>query len=146
MSLIGRKTRVEASLLRLERELDRHLLAGEIFRRQILVRQYDDGVFGNVSTRSFAQRFVEDPRTPGYEASNVIRDYWTRAKPLLHLAVGICHGLPRRPSLQSLVFSDFKWVTQAVRQAEQIRQLAIEVRHPLAASLWPVMTEAKASF
>lgn len=144
-----RRNRIESQLSRLEREVDRQLLAGEIFRRQVLKLEFDDGFFGNVSTKAFAKSFSDyshsadrkpvkritgtivsppdmtDPR-------NVMRDVWAKRRPCLSLAIGACVGLGERPDLRSLLFGNRTWAIRAIHEAEKFRQFALAQQHPAA--------------
>lgn len=144
-----RRNRIESHLSSLEREVDRQLLAGEIFRRQVLKLEFDDGLFGNVSTKAFAKSFSDysysadrkpvkritgtivsppdmtDPR-------NVMRDFWQKRRPCLTLAIGTCYKLAERPDLRSLLFGNRNWAVMAVQEAEKFRQFALSQQHPAA--------------
>jgi hypothetical protein len=125
MPLTGRKARTEDTLRQLAKELDRSLLAGEVFRRQVLDRQHPS-MFGPSSTRQFAYRLTE---WRGAAQSTNTRDFWSKRRPVLALAAGACDGLHSRPSLVDLLFGDREWAGRCLAQAERWRQLAIETGH-----------------
>lgn len=144
-----RRGRIESALWRLEREVDRQLLAGEIFRRQVLNLEYDGGFFGNVSTKSFAKSYSDHSHsaerkpvmritgtivTPPdmAEPRNVMRDVWAKRRPCLSLAIGACVGLGERPDLRSLLFGNRTWAIRAIHEAEKFRQFALAQQHPAA--------------
>lgn len=146
----GRRARVEATLRVLEKEVNRQLLAGEIFRQQVC--DAEDKLFGfprvfkESSTNSFANR-VEALKLDGLpgnwirlDARNAMRDLWAKRRASMSLAVGACHGfsssreLPR-PDLQALLFGKRDWALAAIREAELIRRRAIAAKHPSATQL-----------
>lgn len=132
------KANIENGLTQLNRMVDRQLLAGEIFRRQLLSALPDDpGIFGNTSETNFARRISRHNRgsqsRQDYSAEH--RSYWRDRKGPLALAVGVCQGLPERPGFETLLFSERPWALASVRHAERIRQLAISLDHNAAAEL-----------
>lgn len=133
----GRKRDVEAVLQRTAREMDKQFLAGEIFRRQVLAAEFNDGFFGNTSTQSFAGRYAAFYSSKYYEKDreNVKRDLWRKRRASLALAVGTCEGMTERPEMEALLFSGLPWAMTALDRAAQFRDLAIKEKHPSAADL-----------
>lgn len=129
--LVGRKARVESTLVQLAKEVERSLLAGEIFRRQLIDREAPS-IFGPSSTRQFARR-VADWREVAQ--STTIRDFWSKRRPVLALAAGACAGLSQRPDLADLLFGEREWASRALTEAESMRSLALSVGHDAAEHL-----------
>ena len=128
MPLVGRKARVEATLVQIAKEVNRSLLAGEMFRRQVIDREAPS-IFGQSSTRQFARRLTD---WRGAAQSTNIRDFWSKRRPVLALAAGACAGLSQRPDLAELLFGEREWASRALTEAENLRCLAISVEHDAA--------------
>ncbi len=137
LQLAGRKARVEKSLRRVETELDRQLLAGEIFRRQLLVRARSSNsqTFSRSSTKAFAEWVAERANPANPQRENATRDYWSKRRPALALAIGVCEGLSRRPDMTRLLFNKRPWALRSITSAEAWRLRAMAVNHPLASEL-----------
>lgn len=130
-TIIGRRPRIEQTLRRLEREVERQMMAGEIFRRQVLAGlPHDPAVFGRTSTKAFSERVAG-----AIDSSNPVRDFWTKRRPSFALAVGACYGLSARPDLSTLLFGSRPWALRAIDEAEKVRSLAVELDHPSAPHL-----------
>lgn len=127
-----RKRDLDRALVSMGLEADRQMLAGEIFRRQVLAAEFDDGFFGKVSTRSFGDRAGAYLGKP---TSNIIRDLWAKRRPSLALAAGVCEGLEERPSIAALLFGEPDWALPALAAAKRWRRLALQVGHPAACDL-----------
>lgn len=137
----GKKGRIDSALGRAARELDRQLLAGEIFRRQLLKLEHDDGLFQSTSTKAFARSYATFHRRDADNLGSEIRDSWTKRRSACALAAAICEGLPRRPDLESLLFLSQNWALRAVERAEGYRLRALRIGHPAAASIWKLKAD-----
>lgn len=142
--IVGRRKRVDGYLQRADTELDRQLLAGEIFRRQLLVRAngWNANVFSQSSTKAFAERVAEHGNSANPQRENATRDYWSKRRAGLALAIGVCEGLPRRPDMTELLFTKRPWALRSIANAETWRLRAGAVNHPLASNLIRFTNEA----
>lgn len=130
------KARIDSGLGQLARMIDRQLLAGEVFRRQLLANLPDDpGFFGNTSETDFARRMaryqqgVIEATNDRVNYGSQHRTYWRDRVPCLALAIGTSDGLAARPQLADLLFAQRQWSLRAVATAERMRQLALSQRH-----------------
>lgn len=133
---ITAKARIDSGLSQLARMVDRQLLAGEVFRRQLLASLPNDpGIFGNTSDTNFARRLarhqqgVRGPLNDHVNYGSQHRSYWRDRLPCLALAVGTCDGLASRPPLADLLFTERPWALRAITIAERTRHLALVQAH-----------------
>lgn len=150
-----RDDRFESAMSILERFLNRRLLAGQIFHRQVM-DLFPGGSKLSWSTQAFARAVEAKRREPRNPETGLIplrmderaaKRMMADARPVLALAVGACAwwGQQRcsaerfmrepRPSLESLLFTGHEWALPAIKVAEQERQLALEAGHRSASAL-----------
>ncbi len=148
-----RRDRLEGALQRIDLSLNRHLLCGEVFRRQLFeLRSSKHGLqtmFDSVSTKAFARRAADSYfRADEREARRMM----ALAAPILHLAVGACDGLAERPGILTrlaqgkagqigvkvpgLLLNDSRyWTARALGLAQNLKSEATELGHPKASLL-----------
>lgn len=145
-----RRDRLYAALRRIDLNLDRNLLAGEYFRRQVWeLDAFLPASFGVVSTK-YISRFLTEKRYSTDERE--VRRMFSNASPILHLAVGACDGLAERPGILTrrahgaagiagrevpglLLDGSRKWTASAVHVAGEISARASKINHPRANDL-----------
>lgn len=151
-----RKDRLDSTLLRIDHFLDRNLLAGELFRRQLLERleiQLDGQglrpLFDVSSVKAMSRRMADARyRSDEREA----RRLFAHATPILHLAVGACDSLAERPGILTrqargiagqnsarvpglLLDETRQWALRAVRIGQELKSEALKLGHPRAGQL-----------
>jgi hypothetical protein len=148
---LERRDRLDPALQAIDKQLDRHLFAGEIFRQQLFdafgAKYGLASKFDGASTKATARRIAEHKKN-GDE--NNERRIMRGASPIVHLAIGACDGLDAQPKLLTgphpsdlvaqagvkipgLLLNDERhWTTRAVQVAQEQLRMANLVNHPRA--------------
>jgi hypothetical protein len=147
LRITTRPERLESALHAIDRNLDYHFMAGEIFRGQIFdavgEMQNHPAMFRQLSTKKIS-RIWANQKISGDERN--IRRALASASPILHLAVGACDGLTARPALLTqshpgltenviheapgLLLNDTRyWTQNAIRVASEIAEHAKWTNH-----------------